>query len=315
MALRPTLKTPKLLFFQSNEYSAQDVKAREADAILEHRWGIDRESGLSSKISSAAGIIQEVEDGIRRIIRLSTVPDEAIYKVTQRIAHQLPGLDFNLLDLEPSVRQTLDLFRDPAKLRFICCRQPLNNFIDYLKRIDSYQDDSPNSEYEKQFIDEVIWPKHLLQRRLWCFDDLFEGGLGFAVELFLLSLRHVLSTCPSQEPYSALYISTFRTITSDRRRYGGWAFDATQNILLDVVGSDQGFLRTFNYPDYITDEVWALLGDMLEGRTGHHIDIAVQKLTDLQREVGGKYGAKAEAVISRIRRSHLQRPGAPMDSE
>ena len=74
----------------------------------------------------------EVEDGIRRIICLSTVPDEAIYKVTQRIAHQLPGLDFDLYDSE-------SLFRDPAKLRFICCRQSLNNFIDYLKRIDSYQ--------------------------------------------------------------------------------------------------------------------------------------------------------------------------------
>ena len=148
---------------------------------------------------------------------------------------------------------------------------------------------------------------------MWSFDDLFEGGLGFAVELLLLSLRHILFTCPSQEPYSALYIGTFRTITSDRRRYGGWAFDATQNILLDVVGSDQGLLRTFDYPDYITNEVWALSGDILEGRTGHHIDIAVHKLTDLQREVGGGYGAKAEAVISRIRRSHLQRPSAPMN--
>ena len=77
----------------------------------------------------------EVEDGIRCIICLSTVPDEAIYKVTQRIAHQLPVLDFDLHDSEPFV---LELFRDHAKSRFICCRQPLNNFIDYLKRIDSY---------------------------------------------------------------------------------------------------------------------------------------------------------------------------------
>jgi hypothetical protein len=39
---------------------------------------------------------------------------------------------------------------------------------------------------------------------------------------------------------------------------------ATQNILLDAVASEQGLLRTFNYPDYITDEVWELLGDVLE---------------------------------------------------
>jgi hypothetical protein len=73
----------------------------------------------------------------------------------------------------------------------------------------------------------------------------------------------------------------------------------TQKLLLDAVASDQGFLRTFNYPDYITDEVWDLLGDMLEGQTGPHVDSAVEQLMDLQREVGGRYGAKVSAVVSR----------------
>jgi hypothetical protein len=54
--------------------------------------------------------------------------------------------------------------------------------------------------------------------------------------------------------------------------YGKWIFDATQNILLDVVASEQGLLRTFNYPDYITDEVWELLGDVLEVSRGPSID-------------------------------------------
>ena len=308
MAIRPTLKGPTLTFIYYGDYLAQDKKAREADEILEDRWGAERESGLSSRIQLAADIIQEleVESGLRRVIRLSTIiPDEAIYKVAQRITHQLPCLDFDLPDSEPFARQTLDLFRDPAKLRFICCRQPLNNSIDYLKRIDTHQDNSPNSEYEKQVIEKVIWPKHILQRRLWSFDDYFEGGLGFAVELFLLSLRQILSTYPSQEPNSALYISTFRVITSDRRRYGKQGFDATQNILLDVVGSDQGFLRTFNYPDYITNEVWELLGDVLEGHRGPHIDVAVRKLSNLQRDDGGRHGAKASALISRLRPSYI----------
>ena len=318
MALRPTLKRPRFLFFHTGDYNAQDVKAREADEILEHRWAAGRESGLSSQISVVADIIQEVENDIRRIIRLSTViPDEAVYKVTQRITHQLPGLDFDLPDSEPFARQTLDLFRDPAQLRFICCRQPLSNFIDYLKRIDAYQKNPQNSEYEKQVVEEVIWPKHIFQRRLWSFDDLFEGGLGFAVELFLISLRQILSTYPSlsHESYSSLYIDTFRAITSDRKKYGSSYYDATQNILLDAVASDQGFLRTFSYPDYITDEVWELLGDMFKGRTGSHVDIAVQKLTDLRREDSGRHGVKASALIARLRPSHLQGPSAPTDSK
>jgi hypothetical protein len=85
----------------------------------------------------------------------------------------------------------------------------------------------------------------------------------------------------------------------------------TQNILLDVVASEQSLLRTFNYPDYITDEVWELLGDVLEVRPSLQIDRALRQLTDVYREVGGRYGAKAEAIISRLRPSHSQGPSAP----
>jgi len=94
---------------------------------------------------------------------------------------------------------------------------------------------------------------------LWSLQDLRHGGgLGFAVELFLLSLRKLLSTYPSHESYSALYIATFRAITSDWSKYTYSV--GTQNLLLDAVESDQGFLRTFNYPDYITDELRLLVG-------------------------------------------------------
>ena len=89
-------------------------------------------------------------------------------------------------------------------------------------------------------------------------------------------------------------------------------------ILLDAVASDQGFLRTFKFPDYITDEVWELLGDILEQQKGYHgliehifIGYAVERLTDLQREVGGEYGARAKALVSRLRPN----PYAPIGSE
>ena len=305
MALRPTFSRPRRFFFYASAYDAQDEKAQEADETLALQWETERESGLLSKISLAAGKIQEVEDGIQRIIRPHSVdPNEAIYKFDQRIAHQLPGVNFDLprAGSEPFLRQSLDLFHDPATLRFISCRQPLSEFLNYLKRIDDYRDNPPNSEYEQviEKLEKISWPKHLLQRRLWSLDDFSENGLGFAVELFLISLKQLLSTYPSHESYSAIYIGTFRAITSDRRRYGSWELDATHNILLDAIVSEQGFLRTFDYPDYITDEVWELLGDMLEGHTGPHIDSAVRQLTDLHREVGGRYGAKAMAVISRI---------------
>ena len=301
IAIRPTLKNNSLrqIFttspFLGFRYSGEFEKI---DETLKHWWGTDPEGGLSSKISFTADMTQKFD----KIVNSKAVEFD---EVTQRIIRQFPGVDFDFPDSEAFLRRTLELFRDPAKLRFISCRQPLNNYFEYLKRVDGYRDNSPSSEDElKQIIENVFWPKHLLQRMLWSLDDLRNGGLGFAVELFLLSLRQLLSTYPSQESYSALYIGTFRAITSDRSSYKYSV--GTQKILLDVIASNQGFLRTFNYPDYITGEVWELLGDIFEGQTSffmkHHVDSAVQRLTDLQCEEGGMFasGTKASAVISRL---------------
>ena len=286
-------------------YSDPLEKTREMDETLEHRLGT-YECQLSSKISFAADTMQTLN---------LTIAPEWIDEVVLRMARQLPGVHLDFPDSEPFLRQSLDIFCDPPKLQFLCRQQPPNKFLDFLKRIETCPYNSSNSEYE-QVIEKVIWPKHVLQRSAWSFIDFCEGGLGLAVELFLLSLKQLLSTYPSQESYSTLFIGTFRAITSDRRRYARQIFDPIQNILLDVVASEQGLLRTFNYPDYITDEVWELLGDVLaEGQAYYDIDSVVRQLTDLQREVGGRYGAKAEAVISRLRPSHSQGPSAPTGSE
>ena len=311
MAIRPTLGknllTGQILApFQPVDlfYGHKVGRAREIDETLEHRWRTDREWGLSSKIFFAEDRIREI-DGVDT----DADADNLNGKIDEGITLQLPGIDFDFPDSEPFLRQSLGLFRDPPKLRFISSRQPLNKFFDYLKRIDGYRDNPPNSEYE-QVVEKVFWPKHLLQRRMWSLGDLrFGDGLGFAVELFLLSLRQLLSAYPSHESYSALYINTFRAITSDWRRHGYSV--GTIRILLDAVASDQGFLRSFNYPDYIMDELWELLADMLEGQTGPHINIALQQLTNLHHEVGGRYGAKALTVISRLRASWLQGSSIP----
>ena len=292
-------------------FDASNEMAQEADKILEYQWETERESSLSLKISSAADIIREFEDDFQYT---SIDLNENIYKVIRRLTHQLPGFNFDFPGLESSFQQTLDLSRDPANLRFISSQQPLNKFLDYLNRIGSYQD---NSEYElKQVIEKVKWPKHLLQRWVWSLDDLRKGGFGFTLELFLVSLKQILSTHPSHESYSALYIGTFRAITSWWRRYGRSIYYAGSHyILLDIVASDQGFLRTFNYPDYITDGVWELLGDMFEGQADRHINIALEKLSDLQHEGDSRLGARASALSLRLRIAYLQGPNALTDSE
>ena len=282
-------------------------KHREFDTNLEREWSSERKRDLSSKLSFAADTLKQVEK-FDEIMKSNVVKFD---EVCQRITHELPGFDFDFPDSDPSLQQTLKLFGDPAKLGFMACRQPLK-FFEYLNRIDRYRADSPNPEYERdEVIDPIFWPKHLLQRTLWSIDDIHRGGLGFSVEMFLLSLRPLLSTYPLQESYSALYIGTFRAITSDWRQYTRSI--GTSRLLLDAVASEQGFLCTFDYPDYITDEIWKLLGDILEASHDHPwkrqyiIDDAVRQLTDVQLEDGYKYAAKAEALIAHISRLRASR--------
>ena len=317
MAIRSSLKSSLRgvdlsYFLYRYLYSTRDDRVDEAleiDNTLEHRWGAEREWGFSSKILFATEIMHSF-----RVDDIAKSYLDEFNGVIQRITRELPGVDLDFPDSEPFLQQSLDLFRDPSKLRFISSLQPLDKIFDYLKRVDDYRDDTPNTEDEpmqhelKQVIGKLIWPKHLFQRTLWSLDDLRDGGLGFVVELFLLSLRPLLSASPSQESYSALYIGTFKAITSDwRRTYNNrWHSLGTQKQLLDIVASDQGFLRTFDYPDYITDEVWELLGNILEAQTKtsyfiiHHFDDAVRRLANLEHEDDGKYWARASALISRL---------------
>jgi hypothetical protein len=289
---------------------AAEKNARQIDETLEDRWNAERNlwSNLQHAKSFVAGRSQtSLESFDSKTVKLN----ETIDKVSQRITRQLPGVCFDFPDSEPFIQQTLELFHDPPKLRFISCRRSPNKLLDYLFRVDNETDEPRMRENEtREVIKKAFWPKITLQRTLWSLQDFRDGGgLAFAVELFLLALKQLLATSPSQKSYSALYIITFETITSDWRRYKH--SPGTQKILLDAVVSDQGFLRTFNYPAYITDELWQLLGDMLEGQTGPHINSAVQQLTDLQREDGDRYGAKALAVIARLRKSCSQGPSSP----
>jgi hypothetical protein len=65
-----------------------------------------------------------------------------------------------------------------------------------------------------------IFTLGLFQRQLRRFQDLSDGGgLSSSVELLFLALKQLLSTSLSQESQSALYVRTFRVITSDWSAY------------------------------------------------------------------------------------------------
>jgi hypothetical protein len=119
-----------------------------------------------------------------------------------------------------------------------------------------------------------------LRRELWRLQDLSEGGgLGFTVELFFLALRQLLSTSSSKGFHSALLIGTFQAIQPDWSKYKSPL--GTQRLLLEWVVSGNGIIfdTTDAYPDLIVDEFLKLLGNVLKGQQGAHINDVEKELT------------------------------------
>jgi hypothetical protein len=73
-----------------------------------------------------------------------------------------------------------------------------------------------------------------------------------------------------------------------------------------MVTPDRGIISSFDYPAYITNELLGLLGNILEGQTGLHIDDIVQQLTitrdssNINKPLHSFY-VKALGVITRAR--------------
>jgi len=221
------------------------------------------------------------------------------YSDSHGIIQQFPGDQFNILDSAVGLDRTVASLSNSLIFRFIYPCEILKEFREYLNikfSKDSYGGRMDTEEY-------LSGPqnlRNLLQRQLWRLQDLRDGGgLGFTVELFLVALNQLLSASPPQDSSSALYIGTFRVITSDWGEYKHSL--GTQKILLDAVASNQGIVHRFNYPTYITDELLSLLDRFLEGQTGPHIENAVQQLSlpDNRPEMQ-EFRVKALRVISRF---------------
>jgi hypothetical protein len=205
-------------------------------------------------------------------------------QITHGITGQLPGVQDKLPTIRPiPFSQVLELFVEPLKFPIIPPGRALQSFCSLAPRFRDILEGQGVEETRETLMSlkaiEDVTNRTMcpLQRQLWRLQDLRDGGgLGFIVELFFLALKQLLSTSLSQESQSALYIGTFRAITSDWSSYKHSL--GTQKILLDAVASDDGIFSGFNYPPYITDEFFLLLENMLDKQAGLHIDTAQRQL-------------------------------------
>jgi hypothetical protein len=212
-------------------------------------------------------------------------------RVTHKLTGQLPGVQFDVPRTEPvPLSQALELFSASVKPQLILPQQRLQSLCSIGPKLRDIIEGRNSEPYSvtigglKPLEKVPTRPKlagHLMERQLWRLHDLRHGsGLGFTVEVFFLVLRQLLSISSSKEPYIALFIGTFRAIISDWEKYK-YSFGTQQvllNLVCDLAAQDRGIFSGYAYPPYITDELLVLLGNMLEGENGSHIDKAVREL-------------------------------------
>ena len=245
-------------------------------------------------------------------------------RVTHKLTGQLPGVQFDVPRTEPvPLSQALELFSASVKPQLILPRQRLQSLCSIgpkLRDITEGRNSEPCSatiEGLKALEKVPTRPKlagHLMERQLWRLHDLRHGsGLGFTVEVFFLALRQLLSISSSKEPYIALFIGTFRAIISDWEKYK-YSFGTQQvllNLVCDLAAQDRGIFSGYAYPSYITDELLVLLGNMLEGEKGSHIDKAVRELRAARLWLHGERQKFLDKVLEVITRSKPPARGTP----
>ncbi|KAH9052785.1 hypothetical protein EDB87DRAFT_1655489 [Lactarius vividus] len=97
-----------------------------------------------------------------------------------------------------------------------------------------------------------------------------------------------------RDAHSAIIVGTFRTISSEWRRYKHSI--GTQQVILNLVCDlailDHGLLSDTAFPRYLTDELLIFLANMVEGQSGSHIDDAMRKMEDATKTQEGVPGPR-----------------------
>jgi len=220
----------------------------------------------------------------------------SVHLATDELICELPGVEFDGDRPDPlPFSQAAEMLNNPALLYTLIgqCSVGLSSICPKLQDIleggDSERFQETLQDLKSFPWKEAIgWEGNVVQRQqLWRCQDLCSGGgLGFTVEIFLISLKQLLSTSSSKDSQSAMYVGTFRAITSDWSVYKHSL--ATQNLLLHTVASHNGIISKFNYPAYITDELLVLVYNMFKEQRGPHIDHAVELLANMDPDAQGQ---------------------------
>ena len=296
----------------------------EADGTEEQTRDILR--GYESEISDLEGMRIEA-DLMEEIDWSISVVDFTIRSLTSGVILQLPGVTFDdFLRWVPSSPDQLFTFPGAVMVggqvapQWVFLRQRLRCLSSFGPKLRDILEGRESTDYQEMLKHlktirdtahdntSIAHARHLMERQLWRLRDLQDGGgFGFTVELFFLSLRQLLSMSSSSDTFSTFYIGTFRAITSNWRQHKHSL--GTQcvllNLICDLAADQRGLFSDYPYPSYITDELLELLGNVVEGQTGSHIDDAMEELRDYWSWIYGEeddnFPGKARRIIARTR--------------
>jgi hypothetical protein len=286
-------------------------------------------SGCLNRLYDALGHTEDLTEEVKEIIRghESEISDleqtniedrlgwvdyglsanqKVIDDYSHRIISQIPGVldDFDPPHLAPMpLSRLVEVAHNPRKMLFIRPRQTLKSMCSAATTLRNILEGQGDADAYKELLKNLgIFPFHgwrdEMQRQLWRLQDFRDGGgLGFTVELFFLALSQLLSTCSSKESHSALYTGTFRAITSDWSKHKDSL--GTQCLLLHITKSRCVEFDCY-YPTYIVDKFLLLLGNILEGQTGPHIDRAREEFESIRLDApGGRFRDEVLRVLPR----------------
>ncbi|KAH8985099.1 hypothetical protein EDB92DRAFT_1884243, partial [Lactarius akahatsu] len=294
--------------------SEEEAKEEQVKEVLAR----DHENDISEleRIALATGRIADV--------------DMPIFRINDSVASYGHGLILHLhgvyLDpFEPTELMKPKQFFNPTEDRptflpqFIFLHQRLRFLCSYSSQLRDVIDGRGNDAY-KDMLESlgIVWSeldnprrnwtsvrrRHLMERQLYRLQDFRDGGgFGYWVEYFFLVTQQHLYIPLSPEAHSAIIVGTFRTITSEWRQYKHSI--GTQRVILNLICDlailDHGLLSDVAFPRYLTDELLILLGNMLEGQSGSHIDDAMKKMEDATRTQEGVPGPRWRLKIHAFR--------------
>jgi hypothetical protein len=245
---------------------------------------------------------------------------EAMDDATYGLARQLPGVSFDeprrsesflitdtfnisptgSIPVTPQLifpgQQVQALARLGSKLREVLDGQVADGHKEVLESLKSI-DQVPVS---------LRRPNGLMDRQLWRLQDLRDGrGLGFTIELFLLSLRKLLSMPSFHESNSVYYIGAFKIITShwEGSEESLGTHQILLNILCDLIIKGRGVFSDFSYPEPITSMFVYMVSFMLQGYSGpdEHIRDAVREIENVDTLVCMDMRLRRRAWVALLR--------------